>query len=147
MKILDYILENWTPHGHCYNWTPDVLWMNVLGDAGTFIAYVLIPLALLRILKKYGSLLWKPFKYMIILFSAFIFLCGVSHFIDVFTVWSGALYRIQAYERIVTAVVSLLTAGALWSKKALQIKVNTYLIRGDTIQITEIELPPMVVKK
>lgn len=144
---LENILGNWTPHGHCYDWAPDILWLNVLGDAGTFLAYLLIPIAFLRILKLHNASLWKPFKWGLFLFSAFIFLCGVSHLIDIFTVWNGNMYRIQAYERILLAIVSLLTAGALWSKKALKIKINTYLLRNNTVQVTEIELPPIKIKR
>ena len=147
MKLLDYIFESWVPHGHCYNWTPDILWTNVLGDLGTFIAYVLIPIALMRIFYKYVREGLKPFGLVLILFSLFIFACGVTHLIDVITVWSPSWYRIQGYERIFTAVVSLTTAVVLWKRRSREVKINSYLVKNKSVQITEIELPPVQLKK
>lgn len=147
MNIFNYIFQSWTPHGHCYNWTPDVLWTNVTGDFGTFIAYILIPIALMRIFSKHVRDALKPFGLILILFSAFIFACGVSHLIDVITVWSASYYRIQGYERVFTAIVSLITAYILWKRRARLVRVNTYLVKENSVQITEIELPPINVSK
>lgn len=47
------------------------------------------------------------------LFSAFIFACGVTHVMDVWTIWRPD-YDIQTATKIITAAISLFTAVALW---------------------------------
>lgn len=148
MNWLNYVFEIFTPHGHCYAWTPDILWMNALGDFGIFIAYTLISTALLLVYNKYKNIL-KPFRVILLLFALFIFACGITHLIDGLTIWIPSLYRIQGYERVLTAAVSLLTAGILWSKPTRQLKINTYILKKDethSVQITEVELPRVEIK-
>jgi hypothetical protein len=146
MDFINWLLQEWVPHGHCYMWTPDILWANVIGDFGTFLAYVLIPLALLRIVRNIDPNILKPFRWLIYMFAGFIFACGLSHLIDVIAVWSPNVYRVMGFERLLMAAISLTTAYALWSKKMRGVKVNSYLVKGGTVQITEIELPPVHLK-
>ncbi len=40
------------PHGHCYMWSPGVLWMNVVADILIAMAYFTIPFALLYIARR-----------------------------------------------------------------------------------------------
>jgi hypothetical protein len=35
------------PHGHCYAWTPSILWASVISDVTIAISYFSIPVALL----------------------------------------------------------------------------------------------------
>ena len=34
------------PHGHCYLWTPSILWLHVASDIVIALSYFAIPLAL-----------------------------------------------------------------------------------------------------
>jgi len=98
------------PHGACYLWRPDILWLNVGSDAFITLAYYSIPIALLTFARRrpdvrFGWLFW--------MFSAFIFLCGTTHLVGIWTVWSGA-YGVDGLVKLATAGVSVATAAALW---------------------------------
>lgn len=102
--------EGFMPHGHCYMWQPEVLWANVIGDGLTALAYFAIPIALgvfarRRPNPKLRKILW--------LFAAFIIACGATHVIDIITIWEPT-YRIQSVVKIMTGVVSVITASYLW---------------------------------
>ena len=98
------------PHGYCFTWTPGLLWTFVGADALIAAAYFSIPLALWRFaqLRQERSLAWVYG-----LFGAFIFACGTTHVMDVWTLWWPD-YWLQALTKSVTAVVSVVTAVALW---------------------------------
>lgn len=98
------------PHGHCYLWTPGLLWTYVISDALIGIAYFSIPIALFYFTKKRKDL---AFTWMFTLFSLFILFCGMTHFMGVWTVWEP-VYWLDASLRAITAVASVATAALLW---------------------------------
>ena len=44
--------EQFLPHGHCFMWTPGVLWMHVVADILIAMAYFTIPFVLLYITRR-----------------------------------------------------------------------------------------------
>ncbi|HBF12201.1 MAG TPA: hypothetical protein DDW49_02225 [Deltaproteobacteria bacterium] len=98
------------PHGHCYFWEPEILWLHVISDVVIFLAYYSIPLALVCFLVKRKDI---PFRLIFLLFAIFILACGTTHIMDVWTTWSAA-YRIEGLVKAFTALVSLTTAIILW---------------------------------
>ena len=98
------------PHGHCYLWQPDILWLNVLSDLGIALAYYSIPLALIYFVSKRQDL---AYRWMFGMFGAFVFFCGTTHLIEIWTVWHGT-YRFEAVIKALTAGVSVTTAVLLW---------------------------------
>ncbi len=110
-------LANWlfdpsglTPHGFCLLWQPGLIWTYATADVGIGIAYFTIPIGLAWFARRrrdlvYGRILW--------LFAAFILLCGTTHWLDVLTLWVPA-YGLEAAVKTATALVSLVTAFALW---------------------------------
>jgi len=97
------------PHGHCYFWRADILWLNVLSDLVIALAYFMIPVILIYFVWKRKDL---PFPWMFSLFGAFIVLCGMTHMMDVYTTW-WPVYRVQGLVKLMTAIVSIVTAGML----------------------------------
>jgi len=97
--------ENFMPHGHCFLWQPDILWLHVISDAGIVAAYFLIPFALIYFVIKRKDL---PFQTVFLLFGAFIFLCGASHVMDIWVLWH-ADYAFQGLILALTAIVSIST--------------------------------------
>ncbi len=97
------------PHGHCYHWEPAVLWSYAISDGIIALAYLVIPLSLVRIVRSR-----KDFNYMwmVTLFAVFILGCGTTHVFDVINIWTP-LYTIDAGVRIVTALASVGTAAML----------------------------------
>jgi PAS domain-containing protein len=55
------------------------------------------------------------FRPVVWLFAAFILLCGTTHWLDVLTLWIPA-YGVEAGVKILTAVVSIVTAVAPWRR-------------------------------
>lgn len=98
--------EDFMPHGHCYFWRPEILWLNVFSDAIIALAYYLIPVSLIYFVLKRRD---TPFHWMFLMFGAFILLCGTTHVVEIFTTWIP-IYRFEGIVKSVTAIVSLITA-------------------------------------
>lgn len=98
------------PHGICLLWRPALLWTHAGSDSLIGLAYFSIPLAL-------GAFVYRRpdvrFGWLVWMFVAFILLCGVTHFMAVWTLWH-ADYGIEALFKVATAAVSLATAVAIW---------------------------------
>jgi len=98
------------PHGYCFVWDPTLLWSMVGADAITAASYFSIPIAIVYYVRKRTDLAWG---YLPWLFSAFILACGMTHVMDMWTIWYPA-YGVQAGTKVVTAALSIVTATALW---------------------------------
>ena len=104
------ILERFMPHGMCYAWRPDVLWLHVLSDATIAIAYFSIPFALYHFLRRRPDV---PFRGVLWMFSIFILACGVTHVMSIVVVWNG-YYLMQGALKALTSLASLVTACMLY---------------------------------
>lgn len=94
------------PHGHCYLWQPGLVGLHILADALIAIAYYSIPLTLLYFVRQRQDL---PFRWIFLLFGAFIVACGTTHILAVVTLWYP-IYWLSGTVKMATAVVSLITA-------------------------------------
>ncbi len=101
--------RQYIPHGHCYLWQPGLLWLHVLADALIALAYYSIPLSLVYFVRQKEDV---PFKGIFILFSLFIFSCGTTHLMSIWTLWHPN-YWISGLIKAITAVISVITAIAL----------------------------------
>jgi len=99
-----------TAHGFCLLWQPGLIWTYALSDIGIGLAYFSIPVVLALIARRRHDLGFRGFLW---LFAAFILLCGLTHWLDVLTLWIPA-YGLQAVVKAITALVSICTAAALW---------------------------------
>ncbi|NEO55612.1 MAG: GAF domain-containing protein [Okeania sp. SIO3B5] len=95
------------PHGSCYLWQTSLVWLHLLSDLLTAIAYFSITAILLYFACKRKNEL--PFLGVFILFGAFITLCGLGHLLEVWTLWHPA-YWFSGVEQTLTALVSCYTA-------------------------------------
>lgn len=102
--------DNFIPHGICLAWQPDILALHVFSDAVIGLSYYSIPLALLYFVMKRRDV---AFGWVFILFAAFILACGTTHFFTIWTLWTPD-YGVEGIIKAATALVSLLTAIALW---------------------------------
>lgn len=104
--LLGFKIEMLLPHGYCINWSPALLWINVISNAIVAIAYFSIPLALGYIAYKRRDFNFRP---ALILFSAFIISCGLTHIMAIIMIWKP-IYVIDNAMMALTAVLSLGTA-------------------------------------
>ncbi|HEX4241686.1 MAG TPA: ATP-binding protein [Steroidobacteraceae bacterium] len=98
------------PHGHCYLWTPSLLWTYVLSDGVIALAYYSIPIALMVFVRQRRDL---QFSWVFVLFSLFIFACGTTHLLSIWTIWNPDYYT-DAAVKALTAAASIVTAVLLW---------------------------------
>lgn len=94
------------PHGSCFLWQPDVLWLHVVSDALIALAYFSIPVALLMLVRRRPDL---PFSAMFWMFSIFIVSCGTTHILSIVVIWHP-IYWIEGFVKAITAVSSVSTA-------------------------------------
>ena len=103
--------EQFIPHGHCYLWQPDLVWLHVVSDLAIALAYYSIPAMLVYFIRKRPDV---PFQGIFILFGLFIISCGTTHVMEVWTLWHPA-YWLSGSTKAFTAVVSLFTASEMIS--------------------------------
>lgn len=94
------------PHGHCYLWKPELVWLHLLSDVLTGLAYYSIPVMLVYFVRKRRDV---PFGWMFLMFSTFIVACGTTHLMDVWTLWYPT-YWVSGLIKAITAFVSVVTA-------------------------------------
>jgi len=92
------------PHGFCFLWNPGLLWLNVISDSLIALTYFLIPIALIRILRKRDAF---RFNAVVACFAGFIILCGVTHVMEVVTLWHP-VYWVSGSLKACTAAISIL---------------------------------------
>ena len=126
-----------TPHGFCLLWNPGLIWLHAGSDLVIATAYFSIPLALAAFARVRRDI---EYRWVLLLFAAFIMACGATHLISIITLWIPAYY-LEGVIKMVTAALSLATAVMLWpllpqllalpSPRALQ-KINQRLQEQET---------------
>ena len=110
--LLEWLVDpaGLAPHGFCLLWQPGLIWAHMLADSLVGLSYAAIPLVLLQVARRRPDLVHRP---VLIMFAAFILLCGAGHWMDLLTLWVPA-YGAQAVVKAATALASVATALALW---------------------------------
>lgn len=97
--------NDFMPHGHCYFWRPDIIWLHVISDGIIALSYYAIPFILLFFMFKRKDF---PFPMILIMFGAFILFCGTTHLMGIVTLWDP-VYRLDGIIKAATAGISALT--------------------------------------
>ena len=97
------------PHGHCYLWKPELVWLHVASDAAIALAYYSIPLTLVYFVQQRQDV---PMRLIFILFGAFIVCCGTTHVMEIWTLWHPD-YWLSGFVKAITATISVATAAIL----------------------------------
>jgi len=128
---------NFMPHGHCYLWRPDVLWLHVGSDTLIALSYYAIPVALAYFVRRRRAVL--PYWWMPALFAMFIFLCGTTHVMNIWTVWNPD-YVPDGLVKLATGLVSAATAVLVFATlpQALALRTPIELQREVDAQTAEL---------
>jgi signal transduction histidine kinase len=97
------------PHGNCYMWRPGIVGLHVVSDTLIALAYFSIPFTLIYFVRKRRDL---PFNWIFACFGTFIFACGATHAMEVWTLWH-ANYWLSGAVKVITALTSIPTAVLL----------------------------------
>ena len=138
MDALDAFLgrNGLLPHGFCLTASPALLWAMVSADALVAAAYFSIPLTMLRFLRRRPQM---SHRWLVLLFSAFIFACGTTHLMDIWTVWQ-ADYGWQLVSKGATAVISIATAIVPWRQVPNALRLPTLAQLHAAIGLLEAEV-------
>jgi PAS domain S-box-containing protein len=110
MSFLQRLLSaDFAPHGYCFLWFPEILWLHVVSDALIAVAYFAIPIALLVLARRRREL---PFPWLFVMFAAFITACGLTHLMGIWTMWRPD-YGVEGLLKAACALISLATAALL----------------------------------
>ena len=97
------------PHGFCYQWNPWLVWLHATSDGLIAAAYFLISAELYRFARARPDL---QLRHLYFWFGLFIAACGMSHAVEVLTLWVPA-YWLSGAVKLFTAAVSVPTAVLL----------------------------------
>ena len=137
MNLLSLLGRNgFLPHGYCLTWSPGLLWSMVTSDLLVALAYFSIPIGILVLMRKRPD---RRLGGVAMLFSAFIFACGLTHLMDVWTIWQPD-YKAQIAIKAVTAALSLATAVAVWRMIPAAVKLPSVETLQDAVKALESEV-------
>jgi hypothetical protein len=102
--------SGYMPHGHCYLWQPTLVALHGVSDVLIGTAYLCISVTLAYVVYRARDQI--PFQWMVVAFGVFIIACGVTHFMEVLTLWTPA-YWLAGDVKVITAMASVGTAIAL----------------------------------
>jgi signal transduction histidine kinase len=113
-----FLSNEFMPHGHCFMWKPGLLWLHVTTDGLIGTAYVVISMTLWQLVRRIRI----PFSPMILAFGMFIGVCGLTHYMEVLTLWVPD-YWLSGAVKFVTAAASVATAAYLFQAKSAIVEV------------------------
>jgi signal transduction histidine kinase len=90
------------PHIHCYLDSPPLVWTMFTTDMMIGIAYVAISITLWALVRKIKI----PFNFVVICFGVFILACGLTHFMEVWTLWHPDYWWAASFK-FITALASV----------------------------------------
>ncbi|MGZ4970770.1 MAG: sensor histidine kinase [Methylobacter sp.] len=103
-------INGYLPHGYCLSWSPPLVLTYVVSDILIFLSYFSMPLALAYFARRRKDF---PYRWLLVMFAAFIMACGTTHLMGAIVLWRP-LYGLDALLKAVTALISVITAIALW---------------------------------
>ncbi|NQE34544.1 hybrid sensor histidine kinase/response regulator [Microcoleus asticus] len=81
-----FFSTNFIPHGHCYLWKPELVWLHLTSDVLTVLGYYSVAVAIVYF--RYERQDLPPKTVMLLVGLFFIFaLCGTTHLMGVVTLW------------------------------------------------------------
>lgn len=98
------------PRRICGIWTPGEIWLHNASDFFIWLAYIMIPIVLVRF--AYAKRRELPFRHVFALFGMFIIACGSTHLMEI-VMFYYPVYRLAGLIKFATAIISCATVAAL----------------------------------
>ena len=102
--------NDYLPHAYCIRWSPPLIWTFAFSDIVIFLSYFSMPVALAYFAHRRKDF---PYPWLLWFFAAFIMACGTTHLMDAVVLWYP-LYELDALLKVVTAIISVISAVILW---------------------------------
>ncbi len=102
--------EMFMPHTACYLQIPSLIRLHLISDMLIGCSYVAISGTLAYLV--YRARRDIPFHWIFLAFGMFIVACGMTHFMEVLTLWTPTFW-LSGYIKLVTAIASVATAVIL----------------------------------
>lgn len=122
LDLLDQ-LDRFAPHGLCLLYDPWLIFSYVASNSLVALAYVLMPMAMLAVMREVrraSGVEFVPFRALVASFALFILFCGISHMTKILTIFVGGwAYLLDAGVDLATALVSLATCVSLMATRPL----------------------------
>ncbi|MBF0506942.1 MAG: PAS domain S-box protein [Nitrospirae bacterium] len=93
-------------HGYCLLWEPRLIWLHVISDILTGLAYFSIPISLVYFLFKRRDF---PFTHIAVVFAIIFVSCGITHFFAAYIIYSPVYWQ-EGYVKAATALISIIGA-------------------------------------
>jgi PAS domain S-box-containing protein len=74
-------------HATCEAWRSQLFWLNAVADGMIALAHYTVAFTILYFARKRHDL---DFRWMVLVFAAFVFACGMTHTLEVWTIWKPA---------------------------------------------------------
>jgi PAS domain S-box-containing protein len=142
MEFLKWLITpgNFMPHGYCYRWVPGLVWLHAISDSLIFLAYMTIPVTLVRIARRRRDI---PFNWMFLCFGVFIVACGLTHAMEVWNLWH-AMYWLAGLLKALTAVASVATAILLIQLAPQVIKIPSINDLNEAIEAQKMQAAAVI---
>ncbi len=113
-------LSQFMPHGMCFLWEPQLLWLHVASDAMLALAYFSLPMALSYFSIKGSKAPFFEdhsrtlrFKVLLVLFVILFTGCGLTHMMAIWNIWQPDYY-LSGFLKLGAGGISVFTAVLLW---------------------------------
>jgi hypothetical protein len=116
------------PHGTCPTWTWPLFTLFVLANITIGFAFCVIPFLLLRSRIRVRNAI------LLDCFAVFIFVCGLSHFMQVVTLYLPWFW-LAAWLEMITGVASLLTAAILKDRAIRLVEIPGSVVMEDVLDV------------
>jgi len=132
------VAPGFLPHGYCISWDPLLLWLTVVSDGLTALAYYSIPMTIVYFLSRRRL---QGYTWVAGMFAGFILACGTTHLMAIVTLWRPD-YWLEGWIKAGTAALSLLTAALLWPllPKLLALPTPSQLQNANALLQTEVDV-------
>lgn len=135
-SFFNHLFKVYTPRQVCMDNEGAVVWLHLVSDVLIAAAYYSIPIGLVYFVRKRRDL---HFNWMFVMFAAFILACGTTHLFNVFALWKP-IYRVDGIVKLITAMLSVGTAIALWPLLPKALSIPSPSILEQRVQERTLEL-------